>query len=356
MNKYRSSLLSILHPLFTQSPTPPSPSLLSSFLSSNPDYLHTQSIQSTGDVDGYLDRYINVCKGVRNYVIDKMSGDKEMMDMVSDTDSFLMDMWSLYYPVFRYVKRDPGLQAIKGCKIIGVLGCQGSGKTRLSKVLAACLQSQGHKVVYFSSDDFYLSYADRLALKEKHPFLQFRGPPGTHDFELLKKTIASIKNGEDAQIPVFDKSLHSGQGDRSNYIPVPSSVPVDYCIFEGWFNGLLPLPTSEIGESQLSKFSNESLSKYGDWSGFIDRLIVIRPDTFQNAYTWRLQAEHNMRKAGKVGGMSDEQIKSFVDYFMESINPDKYYSHLIKSNPSYLGLLIDINSSREVTNMQKFSK
>lgn len=80
----------------------------------------------------------------------------------------------MHHPLARYFQLDQDLASKKGCKILGVLGSQGSGKTLMSKMLGQCLEAQGKKVMYFSSDDFYLPYADRKILQEKNPFLKFR--------------------------------------------------------------------------------------------------------------------------------------------------------------------------------------
>lgn len=74
----------------------------------------------------------------------------------------------------RFLSRDPVLNSKKGIKILGVLGSQGSGKTFLSRMMGQCLELQGKKVIYFSSDDFYLTYDQRMELMKSHPFLKFR--------------------------------------------------------------------------------------------------------------------------------------------------------------------------------------
>jgi D-glycerate 3-kinase len=65
------------------------------------------------------------------------------------------------------------------------------------------------KVVKFSVDDFYVTYEERKILKQISPFLAYRGPPGTHDTELLLNTIKDLKSDYllDVELPQFDKSL-----------------------------------------------------------------------------------------------------------------------------------------------------
>lgn len=64
--------------------------------------------------------------------------------------------------------------------------------------------------------------------------------------------INDIKEGNSVKIPVFDKSMHNGQGDRSHYKEIPSSKDYDYCIFEGWFNGLPALPEQYMAHATVS--------------------------------------------------------------------------------------------------------
>lgn len=85
----------------------------------------------------------------------------------------------MYLPLVNYLRNDQHLQAKQGTKFLGVLGCQGSGKTLLSKMINLILESQNKKVLYFSSDDFYLQYAQRRELMHKLPFLKFRYPEMT---------------------------------------------------------------------------------------------------------------------------------------------------------------------------------
>jgi D-glycerate 3-kinase len=134
------------------------------------------------------------------------------------------------------------------CEVIGILGCQGSGKTTTSHILETLIREYlKTPVVSFSIDDFYLPLSDRLVLQQKHSFLKYRGPPGTHDIGLLEEILSALTSSgtETVQVPVFDKSLHDGQGDRSS-TPKIVQKPMRYCIFEGWFNGLHAKPPESI--------------------------------------------------------------------------------------------------------------
>ena len=78
--------------------------------------------------------------------------------------------------------------------LIGVAGAQGSGKTTLARSLAVALGG-----VQLSLDDVYRTRAERQTLaRDLHPLLATRGPPLTHDLDLLAATIAALfRNAHD---------------------------------------------------------------------------------------------------------------------------------------------------------------
>lgn len=120
----------------------------------------------------------------------------------------------------------------------------------MANMIGMTLESKGKKVISFSSDDFYLPLKDRLELQAKNPVLKYRGPPGTHDSKMIRKVLQDIKEGNKTEIPIFDKSLSNGQGDRAGYKTILDPSSYDFCIFEGWFNGLIAL--DETKTSSLS--------------------------------------------------------------------------------------------------------
>ena len=256
-------------------------------------------------------------------------------------------LWDLYYPTCKYlISKKSSLT--KGATIVGVLGVQGTGKSFLSGILQGILEIFfKKKTIKFSSDDFYLTYEERKKLQEIHPFLKFRGPPGTHDIDRLFNVIQKLKEGgeEEVKIPIFDKSLHNGQGDRSGYLSVPSPSDIDFCIFEGWFNGIMPLNKSSYN-SELAKFSDENLKKYQNWD-FLDNFVVIKPDDFKHSYTWRQEAETRQGK-----GLSEAEIVKFVDYFFESINPDEYYPHLLEHHKDKVDILVEVDKQRLIKSIK----
>ena len=105
--------------------------------------------------------------------------------------------------------------------IIGLSAPQGWGKTTLCNKLASHFDADSF--VTLSLDDFYLPHADLRALSDStpspNPLYRVRGNPGTHDVRALRKVLEDIKIGKkhlthDVYVPIYDKSLQGGAGDR----------------------------------------------------------------------------------------------------------------------------------------------
>lgn len=144
---------------------------------------------------------------------------------------------------------------------VGVQGPQGSGKTFLTSHLRSLLAEPpcSLSVAVLSIDDLYLPHAGLRALAETHPrnrLLHGRGQPGTHDVELgngILKVLKAINDGEvgcgpgEVVLPVFDKSLFDGEGDRAAQGQVVRG-PLDVVVLEGWCIGFYPVRREVVEE------------------------------------------------------------------------------------------------------------
>lgn len=210
--------------------------------------------------------------------------------------------------------------------IVGVSGCQGSGKTTLCDTLCHLLKEEPYNlnVVSFSLDDVYLTHKDQQKLSEKYkgnPLYQQRGQAGSHDLTLTQSTFASLLKNRDTAIPVYDKSKFQGQGDRlepSEWKQVQG--PYDIILFEGWMLGFKPLVTAtknSFVQTEYAQVMNEHLKAYeSEVYPYFDIFIHLSPFHIQQVYEWRLQQEHHMRLTRGVEGLSDEKVKAFVDTYM----------------------------------------
>lgn len=135
---------------------------------------------------------------------------------------------------------------------VALQGPQGSGKSYTTFHLAKNLSSPPHnlRVATVSLDDLYLPHSAlaQLISHTNNPLLHGRGLPGTHDIPLAIEVLTQLKHinhdGEDhvVHLPVYDKSLFNGQGDRSTQtVPVHAPPHLDVVIVEGWCTGFYPI-------------------------------------------------------------------------------------------------------------------
>ncbi|KAI9473648.1 MAG: P-loop containing nucleoside triphosphate hydrolase protein [Benjaminiella poitrasii] len=241
-----------------------------------------------------------------------------------------------HYQLFKQDKRIDGQPMI-----VGISGCQGSGKTTLCDTLTHLLKQEPYNlnVVNFSLDDVYLKHQDQLKLAQRYPqnlLYQQRGQAGSHDLSLATSTLNALlkaKEGESVPIPVYDKSLYEGKGDRleSSQWKYPVA-PFDIVLFEGWMLGFKPL--NEITESDVERINrnnsgavqlkledvrvlNEELRRYEkELYPFLDIFIHLSPARLEQVYAWRLEQEHHMKQTRGVSGLSDEAVRAFVDSYM----------------------------------------
>lgn len=182
---------------------------------------------------------------------------------------------------------------------VGIQGPQGSGKTYITSLLRELLTGEPHKlsVAVLSIDDLYLPYSglqEVERLNGGNRLLKGRGLPGTHDVQLGKDILSALKSINENEavsitLPVFEKSLHNGKGDR-----LPDGVlvkgPVDVVIMEGWCMGFCPISKDEIERrwptmsdemkvwcrKEDVKVVNDKLGEYADWWQFFDVFVQVR--------------------------------------------------------------------------------
>jgi D-glycerate 3-kinase len=234
-----------------------------------------------------------------------------------------------------------------GADVFESTGC---GKTTVCAALLKTLASSPYnlRVAAFSLDDLYLPHDGLVAVREANPgnkLLAGRGLPGTHDVSLGRKILEGLKtiNARDegtVRLPIFDKSLFGGEGDRSKEA-VKVEAPLDLVLFEGWSVGFSPLDEQELESryqtaEQASHDSARTAApaflahSLGDlktvntllrhtasqlW-GFFTVFIQLEVESLSQIYHWRLQQEHAMKSQNGGTGMTDEQVRVFVDRYL----------------------------------------
>ncbi|KAL4787613.1 P-loop containing nucleoside triphosphate hydrolase protein [Aspergillus varians] len=243
---------------------------------------------------------------------------------------------------------------------LGLNGVQGAGKTVLVSTLQSTLRAPPYSlpVVTLSLDDVYLNHDDQLHLAKSNPtnpLLQHRGQPGTHDLPLAESVFASLCSGRPTAIPQYDKSAFSGQGDRVpqekwETVNGEDQGQIKVLIFEGWSVGFRAWDEDVLrtkweaavrkkeaegagykGQLGHVKFEdvktvNEALRKYDVLTDQLDALIHIDAQDNHFVYDWRQEQERTLRAAKGIG-MTEEQVKHFVDGYYPSY---ELYSEILR--------------------------
>ncbi|HAD85315.1 MAG TPA: kinase [Brevundimonas sp.] len=184
--------------------------------------------------------------------------------------------------------------------LIGIAGAQGSGKTTLARDAAARLGA-----AHLSLDDVYLTKAKRQALaRDVHPLFAVRGPPGTHDLDLLERTLASLsaaKTDSRSPLPAFDK-LADDRAPRTDW-PVFAGRPAAMLV-DGWCLGATPQAEAELvapinaleaeqdGEGRWRRAANAALAgPYAEVFARFDAMLFLKAPSFDAVLDWRCEQE-----------------------------------------------------------------
>ena len=227
-------------------------------------------------------------------------------------------------------------------KIIGVSALPGTGKTTLGKWLEAISLKLKFKISVISIDDFYLPSEEMELAIKNNPWNVSRGFPGSHSIRLMHEKLLNWKIDGKLNVPVFDKSLRRGFGDRSYW---RSETP-DLLIIEGWFLGIEPLSNDmndhciipySLSNDEISyrKKIQKNLYEYIDVWNLIDNIWHLKPLKFEYMKLWKTYQEHEMLLK-KGNALQDERLINFLRMLEVSI-PHKSFDYI----NAYALLLID---------------
>jgi len=227
-------------------------------------------------------------------------------------------------------------------KIIGISALPGTGKTTLGKWLEAISVKLNFKIAVISIDDFYLPSDEMELAIKNNPWNVSRGIPGSHSVKLMHEKLLNWKKNRELDVPVFDKSLRNGLGDRSHWrVDKP-----DLLIIEGWFLGIEPFSSDIISQhitsadlsldesSYMSKIQN-NLKEYLDVWSLIDNIWHLKPVKYEYMNIWKTNQEKEMFLQ-KGNALQDEKLSNFLRMLNVSI-PHKCFDVI----DSYALLLID---------------
>lgn len=210
--------------------------------------------------------------------------------------------------------------------LIAVVGAQGSGKTTLARAAAARFEA-----AQISIDDVYLTRAEREAMaREIHPLFLTRGPPGTHDLDLLQDLIDRLSAAgpdDETAIPDFDK-----RGDdrwpEARWRRLrgrPSAILID-----AWCLGAIAEDAAALAEPinalEREQDANGAWRRavngyvggaYADFAGRFDAVVFLRAPSFDVVLDWRSQQEADLLGVAPedLPSAERERLESFIQYF-----------------------------------------
>ena len=254
-------------------------------------------------------------------------------------------IWGLLLPLLSndlYLKNNS-----KERKLIGLSALPGTGKTYLGTLIKKLSSSLNMNIVVISIDDFYLQLEERESLIKGNPWNVSRGFPGTHSTDLMLEKLLQWKDTGILNVPVFDKSLRNGLGDRSHWI---TDKP-DLVILEGWFLCVEPLSSfnEEDNSNSFALTSSEvtyrsqiqkNLTSYINVWKIIDKIWHLKPREFNYMDRWKIQQEEEMLKI-KGSALVDKKLFDFIRMLNTSI-PKKSFD-LINSD-----FLVILNEDRKL--------
>ena len=272
---------------------------------------------------------------------------KEMLSINNFWDDNVKDdwIWGLALPLlsqaYKLNKKSPKR------KIIGISALPGTGKTTLGKWLESIALKLKFKLSVISIDDFYLPSEEMEFAIKNNPWNVSRGFPGSHSIDLMKEKLLKWKTDGQLTVPVFDKSLRKGLGDRAHW----REESPDLLIIEGWFLGVKPLsidldnsekispPLSVFESSYRNKIQN-NLDQYLDVWNMIDQIWHLKPLKFEYLNEWKSNQEKSMQfKSGS--SLKDNNLSNFLRMLNVSI-PHKSFDDISSD------VLLMINQERKL--------
>ncbi|WP_018996218.1 hypothetical protein [Hirschia maritima] len=211
--------------------------------------------------------------------------------------------------------------------LIFVSGAQGIGKSTAMNAICKAFDNQ---IAILGIDEFYLTKKERMSLAQKvSPLFETRGPPGTHDLDLLNTTITALRSATESSIitiPVFDKKIDDRvhPDEFRTFSGSPKAI-----IVEGWLVGA----SAEMTNSPLPPINDvERLPHAKEWQNYQEEQLAgpykllwdlsphffhLNAPSFETVLQWRIEQEETTLGLAK-GTLHDEKrdwVKNFIQYY-----------------------------------------
>lgn len=261
-------------------------------------------------------------------------------------------LWGLVLPLLSRCRHGADIQAAAdgGRLLIGLNGPVGAGKTTIGALLENLAPRIGLRLAVASIDDLYRPWSERRERLRGNPFGVSRVPPGSHDVDLLAERLDQWRASGELVLPVFDKRLRGGEGDRAGW----SRREAEVVVLEGWLVGCRPLDgaalSAALGPSDACALTpaerdwlprwNRELSPYEALWSQLDGLWLLRPERWTLPRRWRFQAEARQRRwshpvpggsrgsAGQTQWLQPDQLERLVRSSLHALPPELYQDPL----------------------------
>ncbi len=298
--------------------------------------------------------YLDIKKIYLEFLKKKEVSGKTIVDKLGKLNTF-------YLPLSKWIylthKKD------NKTKIIGLSGGQGAGKSTITEILKLILKKKYKlDLCVFSIDDFYKTKTERKKMsKNVHPLFLTRGVPGTHDINLINKTLKNLKkkNFKTVYVPKFDK-LKDDRCRRSSWTKIKK--PPSIIIFEGWCVGAKHQKTNILKKSLnfiekkhdadfkwRKKVNNYLKNHYSKLFSKIDKLVYLKAPSFNHIFKWRMLQEQKLKLRSKNKEvMSRSKIKEFIMYY------ERITKQMMKDFNKISDLTIYLDNSHRSKKMKYF--
>jgi D-glycerate 3-kinase len=269
-------------------------------------------------------------------------------------ENFIDVVENIYFPLA--VKLMNSKQ--QGPLMICINGAQGTGKSTLTQFIKVILGALSTKsAAAFSIDDFYLTRSQRQQLAKKiHPLFMTRGVPGTHDIDLMKSVLNNLLNGNNTQIPVFNKAIDDRES-KDSWQTI--TEPVDFILFEGWCVLSPPQAAEELVEpinelekkedpnTEWRRYANLKLTDYHQQLfSLTDVSVMLQPPDFDHIYQWRTLQEEKLRESTQSGShqlMDADSLKRFIQHY------ERITRHTLAELPEQVDYLLPVDKHHNIS-------
>ena len=234
-------------------------------------------------------------------------------------------LWSLGLPLLTLAEQ---LQSRETHQLIGLSALPGCGKSSLGRWLESAASQIGLSLQVVSIDDFYFDAAGLDLAMQGNPWGVPRALPGSHDLPLLMDCLQAWRQGKQPKVPIFDKSLRQGRGDRCGWRPCRAKI----LLLEGWFVGCEPLSAAEpvtSGSDHLSPalsaaevdyrhIVQDQLRSYRPIWSSLDALWQLQALDFTSSRLWKQDQETTMKQQSGVS-LDCKELDGFTRMIMAAI-------------------------------------